>query len=225
MLGILVHPKSTGRLSRHRHRHQAFYNCTSLTYLDIPDSVLTLGEAARGHCDAFISITFGSGVTSLGDALFFQSANLLRVYFSGNAPNPGAALFYGANSATVYRLPGTTGWGGTFAGRPVEIWGAWDAGYADIGGGWRRLDWFGDYVPMGVDGWIWHNKHGFFFIPADALPASIWLYAQDMGWLWTGSTVYPFLFRDADAAWLWYNGATISRWFVNMDTGQWESWQ
>ncbi len=100
---------------------------------------------------------------------------------------------------------------------------AWDTGYQDLGNGWRRLDWFGDYVPMGTDGWIWHNRHGFFYVASSAAPESIWLYARDMGWLWTSHTLYPFLFRHQDQAWLWYNGATNPRWFRNMTTGQWES--
>ena len=100
---------------------------------------------------------------------------------------------------------------------------SWDAGYQDIGGGWRRLVWFGDFVPMGGDGWIWHNKHGFFYVPANATPQGIWLYAPDMGWLWTSSTTYPFLYRNSDFAWLWYNGSTSPRWFRNMNTGRWES--
>jgi len=99
----------------------------------------------------------------------------------------------------------------------------WDSGYQDIGGGWRRLSWFGDYVPMGTDGWIWHNRHGFFFVPASSTAQHAWLYTQDMGWLYTGDTIYPFLFRASDGAWLWYNGSTNPRWFVNMGTGQWEN--
>lgn len=99
----------------------------------------------------------------------------------------------------------------------------WDDGYSDIGGGWRRLAWFGDYIPMGGDGWIWHNRHGFFFVEPTSSPDSIWLFAQDMGWLWTSRTTYPFLFRSSDSAWLWYNGSTNPRWFRNMSTGTWES--
>jgi hypothetical protein len=101
---------------------------------------------------------------------------------------------------------------------------AWDAGYQNIGGGWRRLNWFGDFVPMGGDGWIWHNMHGFFFVAADALPESIWMYAMDMGWLWTANGTYPFLFRNSDGSWLWYNGSTNPRWFANMTLGTWEHW-
>ena len=100
---------------------------------------------------------------------------------------------------------------------------AWDAGYSDIGGGWRRLAWFGDYVPMGVDGWFWHSQHGFIFVPAGARPESLWFFTEDMGWLWTGNTTYPFLFRNRDGAWIWYNGTSSPRWFRNMATGGWES--
>jgi hypothetical protein len=101
---------------------------------------------------------------------------------------------------------------------------AWDAGYLSIGGGWRRLTWFGDYVPMGTDGWIWHGKHKFFFVPPGNSPASVWLYDMDRGWLWTSSTAYPFIFRSSPSAWLWYNGSRDPRWFVNMATSLWESW-
>jgi hypothetical protein len=100
----------------------------------------------------------------------------------------------------------------------------WDDGYQSLGGGWRRLEWFGDYVPMGDDGWIWHSRHGFLFVAENSAPGSVWLFAQDMGWLWTHSDTYPFLFRQSDAAWLWYNGSVAPRWFRNMATGAWESW-
>ena len=98
----------------------------------------------------------------------------------------------------------------------------WDAGYASIGGGWRRLGWFGDYIPMGSEGWIWHNKHGFLYAPPSAEPASIWFFTLDMGWLYTGNTLYPFLYRSANSSWLWYNESTHPRWFMNLTSNQWE---
>ncbi len=101
---------------------------------------------------------------------------------------------------------------------------AWDAGYQDLGNGWRRLSWFGDYAPMSGAGWIWHYKHGFLYVTTTSTPQSIWLYASDQGWLWTSSTTYPYLYRSSPAAWLWYNGTTNPRWFRNMTSGQWESW-
>ena len=100
----------------------------------------------------------------------------------------------------------------------------WDAGYTDLGGGWRRLGWFGDYAVMELAGWIWHHKHGFFFVAETSTPGDTWLFANDMGWLYTGNALYPFMYRASDGAWIWYNGATNPRWFMNFTSGQWESW-
>jgi hypothetical protein len=99
---------------------------------------------------------------------------------------------------------------------------AWDSGHQRLGGGWRRLAWLGDYVPMGGGGWIWHGKHKFLYVTPYSTPGDCWFYTQDMGWLWTSSRVYPFLFRSADGSWLWYNGSANPRWFGNMRTGVWE---
>ena len=99
----------------------------------------------------------------------------------------------------------------------------WDNGYQDLGGGWRRLGWFGDYAVMALEGWIWHNKHGFFYVADTSTPGDVWLYADDMGWLYTGNGLYPFLYRASDGAWIWYNGSTNPRWFMNFTSGQWES--
>ncbi len=101
---------------------------------------------------------------------------------------------------------------------------AWEAGFEDIGGGWRRLGWFGDYAPMEQEGWIWHNQHGFFYAAAGSTPESVWFFANDMEWLYTGNALYPYLYRNNDGAWLWYNGSTNPRWFMNFKSGQWEWW-
>ena len=51
--------------------------------------------------------------------------SLTGVYFNGNSPSLGGSVwsaFTGDNNATVYCLPGTTGWGSTFGGRPTALW-------------------------------------------------------------------------------------------------------
>ena len=100
---------------------------------------------------------------------------------------------------------------------------SWDSGYTSIGGGWRRLNWFGDYIPMGNEGWIWHNKHGFLYAPPSAEPSNIWFFAMDMGWLYTENSLYPFLYRSDPSSWLWYNGSSNPRWFMNLTENRWEN--
>ena len=77
----------------------AFYNCTSLTRVTIPNSV-----------------------TNIGDRAFFSCTNLTGVYFQGNAPNVGSEVFSGDNQVTVYYLPGTTGWEQWVPPPPAGLW-------------------------------------------------------------------------------------------------------
>ncbi len=91
----------------------------------------------------------------------------------------------------------------------------------DLGGGERRSSWFGDfnvtYYP-----WIYHAQHGWMYVFGTD-PASIWLWTTDMGFLWTGSGVYPWLWRNQDHTWLYYvKGSHSPRFFFNWNTQQWE---
>jgi hypothetical protein len=98
-------------------------------------------------------------------------------------------------------------------GRP-SLW----VGSADLGGGWRRLDWFGAFWDPG-SGWIYHAEHGWMYALADTT-SSIWFYTFDLGWLWSGSWAYPWLWRANDGAWLYYFRDTSPRAFYNVTTGQ-----
>jgi len=98
----------------------------------------------------------------------------------------------------------------------------WHSGAADLGSGWKWLDWFG-YFCASYDPWIYHMQHGWMYcIGTDT--SSLWLYDLDLGWLWTGSTTYPYLYRSSDGAWLWYlKDSSGPRWFYNYKIGSWES--
>ena len=51
----------------------------------------------------------------------------------------------------------------------------------------------------------------------------IWFWTADMGWLWSGSAVYPSVFRARDDAWLWYlRDSREPRWFYNFRSAAWE---
>jgi hypothetical protein len=68
------------------------------------------------------SYTIPNSVTTIGGYAFYSCTNLYGVYFQGNAPAADGTVFSGDNNATIYYLPGTTGWGTTFGGCPTAFW-------------------------------------------------------------------------------------------------------
>jgi hypothetical protein len=68
-------------------------------------------------------LIFSARRNSIGDWAFVYCFSLTSVYFTGNAPSPtNDSTVFAADPATVYYLPGTTGWGAMFDGRPTALW-------------------------------------------------------------------------------------------------------
>ena len=100
----------------------ALAECGGLTSLSIPGSVSTLLDLAICSCPNLGSVTIAGNVASLPNDLFTGCGSLTNVFFQGNAPTADSYVFGGNNNATAYYLPGTTGWGPTFAGLPTVLW-------------------------------------------------------------------------------------------------------
>jgi hypothetical protein len=74
-------------------------------------------------CSNLTSATIGSGLTNLGVIAFSECTSLTGVCFRGNAPGAASTVFSGDTNATVYYLPGTTGWYTPFGGcSNVVLW-------------------------------------------------------------------------------------------------------
>ena len=122
--------------------NEAFKNCSSLTSINIPDSVTSIGEGAFEYCTSLTSITIPDSVTSIGDLAFSFCYNLTNITipdsvtsigqyafqycsslnditFEGDAPTFGTNLFSGSNSVTVYYDSSNSGWDNTVDGRPA----------------------------------------------------------------------------------------------------------
>lgn len=67
-------------------------------------------------------VTIGRRVSYLDSQAFDSCSSLTSIFFRGNRASTGAGVFLNDNKATVYFLPGTAGWGSSFAGRPAILW-------------------------------------------------------------------------------------------------------
>jgi hypothetical protein len=96
--------------------HNPVYSSVAGVLFDKSQTVLIQYPAGKsGTC------TVPDSVTNIEAWAFADCTNLTEVFFQGNAPTCDASAFRG-DSATVYYLAGTTGWGPTFAGLPAVLW-------------------------------------------------------------------------------------------------------
>ena len=65
----------------------AFNGCSSLTSIAISDSMTIIGEWAFSYCTSLTSITIPDSVTSIGEYAFSGCYNLKSVYYTGTAEN------------------------------------------------------------------------------------------------------------------------------------------
>jgi hypothetical protein len=92
----------------------AFIGCTNLTSVTIPNNVTNIGMSAFQGCTSLTNIIIPNSITNIAPYVFLGCTKLEKIFFQGNAPSlgpPANSVFSGDTNATVYYLPGTTGWG------------------------------------------------------------------------------------------------------------------
>lgn len=115
-LGSVTIPSSIGTIGV-----EAFYYCGGLTNVSFSQGVTNIDNLAFAGCSSLTNLTLPESLQTLGNSAFATCSSLREIYFLGNAPSAGVGVLSGDDNATVYYLPGTTGWGATYCGRPAVL--------------------------------------------------------------------------------------------------------
>ncbi|HEY3861892.1 MAG TPA: leucine-rich repeat protein [Verrucomicrobiae bacterium] len=86
----------------------------------IPGTVDNIAEGAFAAC-TLSNVTVDAGDTNISVSAFYDCLNLVSLFFDGNAPVTDPSAFKLDTHATIYYLPGTTGWSSPFAGLPAVL--------------------------------------------------------------------------------------------------------
>ena len=81
----------------------AFYDCSSLTSVNIPNSVISIGDGAFYGCKALTSAVIPNSVTSIGDYAFQDCSSLTSLEIPESVTFIGARAF--SNAAFYFNIP------------------------------------------------------------------------------------------------------------------------
>ena len=85
--------------------NEAFKNCSSLTSINIPDSVTSIGERAFLSCSDLTSITIPNSVTSIEQAAFFDCSSLTNITIPSNVSLIKSSVFTNCTSLISITIP------------------------------------------------------------------------------------------------------------------------
>ena len=84
--------------------YNAFSGCSSLTSVTIPNSMTSIGWKAFNGCSGLTSVTIPNSVTSIGDDAFF-GCSLTSITIPNSVTSIGSKAFYGCSSLTAVTIP------------------------------------------------------------------------------------------------------------------------
>ena len=83
----------------------AFEDCTKLTEVNIPDSVVEIGGSAFCNCTNLVDVTIPDSVTVVNSGTFYNCTNLDSITIHNGITTIGNSAFYGCTSLTSITIP------------------------------------------------------------------------------------------------------------------------
>ena len=96
-------------------RDSAFWGCSSLTSVIIPNSVTSIGSSAFEYCSSLTSVTIPNSVTSIGDQAFSYCTSLTSVTIPNSVTSIGNSAFCRCSSLTSVTIPNSVTSIGSYA--------------------------------------------------------------------------------------------------------------
>ena len=82
----------------------AFYNCTGLISVTIPNSVTSIGDWAFNGCIGLTSVTIPNSVTFIGRSAFNGCSGMASVFIPSSVTSIGGNAFYGCSALTSIKV-------------------------------------------------------------------------------------------------------------------------
>ena len=83
----------------------AFYDCSGLTSVTIPNSVTSIGDFAFYYCSGLTSVTISNSVTSIGNSAFSSCSGLTSVTIPNSVTSIGNYAFSMCSGLTSVTIP------------------------------------------------------------------------------------------------------------------------
>ena len=83
----------------------AFYDCSSLTEIHLPANLTSIGEHAFNGCSSLTGIHLPDNLTSIGESAFYDCSSLTEIHLPANLTSIRESVFNGCSSLTEIHLP------------------------------------------------------------------------------------------------------------------------